>query len=135
MNLTSLDPQPLKSGTALEFTFSVEWEANTIPFARRFERYLDYSFFEHQVRAGLLCSRGCRGSAAMLGAAWDLRMVPDIGGIITREQCALHSSPVRGGWWAETAAFLRSSALWTAASLKPGHNIEVGNTCWSTRRP
>ena len=50
VNLTSLDPQPLKSGTALEFTFSVEWEANTIPFARRFERYLDYSFFEHQVR-------------------------------------------------------------------------------------
>ena len=49
VNLTSLDPQPLKSGTSLEFTFSVEWEANTIPFARRFERYLDYSFFEHQV--------------------------------------------------------------------------------------
>ena len=50
VNLTSLDPQPLKSGTSLEFTFSVEWEPSETPYARRFERYLDYSFFEHQVR-------------------------------------------------------------------------------------
>lgn len=50
VNLTSENPQPLKSGSALDFTFSVEWEATPIPFARRFERYLDYSFFEHQVR-------------------------------------------------------------------------------------
>ena len=71
----------------------------------------------------------------MVGAARELLMVPDIGGIITGEQCALHSSPVRGGWWAETAAFLRSSGLWTAATLKPGHGVEVGRTCWSTRRP
>jgi hypothetical protein len=27
----------------------VKWQQSNIPFARRFERYLDYSFFEHQV--------------------------------------------------------------------------------------
>jgi transmembrane 9 superfamily protein 3 len=27
----------------------VRWEASTIPFAKRFERYLDYNFFEHQI--------------------------------------------------------------------------------------
>lgn len=42
---------PLVEGTNLEFTYSVKWQQSNIPFGRRFERYLDYSFFEHQVRA------------------------------------------------------------------------------------
>jgi hypothetical protein len=49
VNLTSDVPKPLTPGTSLEFTYSVRWEASTIPFAKRFERYLDYNFFEHQV--------------------------------------------------------------------------------------
>lgn len=28
----------------------VHWKATSIPFVRRFERYLDFNFFEHQVR-------------------------------------------------------------------------------------
>ena len=32
----------------IEFTYSVNWAPTSITFARRFERYLDYNFFEHQ---------------------------------------------------------------------------------------
>ena len=51
VNLTSENPQPITSGKELAFTYSVQWQATAIPFARRFERYLDYNFFEHQVGA------------------------------------------------------------------------------------
>ena len=51
VNLTSEGSQPLKAGANLEFTYSVQWIPTDITFARRFERYLDYSFFEHQVWA------------------------------------------------------------------------------------
>jgi len=47
--LTSENPQKIEAGGSLEFTFSVRWTPSSIPFARRFERYLDYTFFEHQV--------------------------------------------------------------------------------------
>lgn len=50
VNLTSETPRPVTAGTALEFTYSVKWEATDIPFRKRFNRYLDYNFFEHQVR-------------------------------------------------------------------------------------
>lgn len=30
-------------------TYSVKWEETTVSFARRFDVYLDYPFFEHQV--------------------------------------------------------------------------------------
>jgi hypothetical protein len=49
INLTSESPQPLSSGGQLAFTYSVQWKATSIPFVRRFERYLDFNFFEHQV--------------------------------------------------------------------------------------
>ena len=49
VNLTSENPQPISAGTTVEFTFSVKWTPTSIPFTRRFERYLDYNFFEHQV--------------------------------------------------------------------------------------
>ncbi|KAL4541378.1 hypothetical protein Ndes2437B_g05748 [Nannochloris sp. 'desiccata'] len=49
VNLTSEDPQPITSGAALEFTYSVNWAPSSIEYSRRFERYLDYNFFEHQI--------------------------------------------------------------------------------------
>lgn len=54
VNLTSDVPKPLVPGTSLEFTYSVKWEASSIPFPKRFERYLDYNFFEHQVRRNMI---------------------------------------------------------------------------------
>lgn len=49
VNLTSENPQPIVPGMNVEFTYSVRWAPSAIPFPRRFERYLDYNFFEHQV--------------------------------------------------------------------------------------
>uniref|UniRef100_A0A061RAB8 Transmembrane 9 superfamily member n=1 Tax=Tetraselmis sp. GSL018 TaxID=582737 RepID=A0A061RAB8_9CHLO len=49
VNLTSESPRPLVEGSNLEFTYSVKWQQTSIPFRRRFERYLDYNFFEHQI--------------------------------------------------------------------------------------
>ena len=49
INLTSESPQPLSSGAALKFTYAIQWKASSIPYVRRFERYLDFNFFEHQV--------------------------------------------------------------------------------------
>jgi hypothetical protein len=49
VNLTSENPQPIVPGVNVEFTYSVRWTPTSIAFARRFERYLDYNFFEHQV--------------------------------------------------------------------------------------
>lgn len=49
VNLTSEDLQPIASGTKVEFTYSVTWAPTPIHFSRRFERYLDYNFFEHQI--------------------------------------------------------------------------------------
>jgi len=48
VNLTSENPQPIAPGVNIEFTYSVNWAPSAITFARRFERYLDYNFFEHQ---------------------------------------------------------------------------------------
>lgn len=49
VNLTSENPVPITVGAKLEFTYSVNWILSEIPFAKRFERYLDYNFFEHQI--------------------------------------------------------------------------------------
>ncbi len=49
VNLTSENPSVLASGETLEFSYSVKWTPTATPFSRRFEKYLDYSFFEHQV--------------------------------------------------------------------------------------
>ncbi|CAL5229553.1 g12903 [Coccomyxa viridis] len=49
VNLTSENPQPIAPGVTIEFTYSVNWAPTSITFARRFERYLDYNFFEHQI--------------------------------------------------------------------------------------
>ena len=51
VNLTSEQPKALAAGETLEFTYAVNWVPTATPFNRRFERYLDYNFFEHQVPA------------------------------------------------------------------------------------
>eukprot|EP00879_Flechtneria_rotunda_P015969 GHRR01016701.1.p1 GENE.GHRR01016701.1~~GHRR01016701.1.p1 ORF type:complete len:250 (+),score=79.13 GHRR01016701.1:390-1139(+) len=49
VNLTSSEPVALKEGQQVTFTFAVNWLPTNTPFHRRFERYLDYNFFEHRV--------------------------------------------------------------------------------------
>ncbi len=51
MNLTSENPVPIseKSSRKLRFTYSVHWHKTDKAFADRFNRYLEYDFFEHQI--------------------------------------------------------------------------------------
>ena len=49
VNLTSDNPKPLKADTTLPLTFSVTWHPTQKTFASRFDRYLDFDFFEHQI--------------------------------------------------------------------------------------
>ncbi len=49
VNLTSQDPKLIEVGATLDFSYDVLWQETTKPFDSRFERYLDYSFFEHQI--------------------------------------------------------------------------------------
>jgi hypothetical protein len=49
VNLTQDSPKPLEAGKKLDLMYSVKWIPTTITFARRFDVYLDYPFFEHQV--------------------------------------------------------------------------------------
>ncbi|KAG6390254.1 hypothetical protein SASPL_147986 [Salvia splendens] len=49
VNLTQENAQPLEEGRVLEMTYSVKWVPTNISFARRFDVYLDYPFFEHQI--------------------------------------------------------------------------------------
>eukprot|EP00602_Paraphysomonas_sp_CaronLab_P004410 CAMPEP_0185033530 /NCGR_PEP_ID=MMETSP1103-20130426/22539_1 /TAXON_ID=36769 /ORGANISM="Paraphysomonas bandaiensis, Strain Caron Lab Isolate" /LENGTH=521 /DNA_ID=CAMNT_0027569823 /DNA_START=70 /DNA_END=1632 /DNA_ORIENTATION=+ len=48
-NLTSENPVPIELGSTLRYTYSVRWKATTKPFETRFNRYLEYDFFEHQI--------------------------------------------------------------------------------------
>jgi transmembrane 9 superfamily protein 3 len=54
VNLTQDNLQPIKAGKVLEFTYAVEWVETNTTFAHRFDAYLDYPFFEHQVNP--ICS-------------------------------------------------------------------------------
>lgn len=49
VNLTSENPVPIEAGQKLQFTYSVEWVPTVKPFATRFNRYLEYDFFEHKI--------------------------------------------------------------------------------------
>ncbi|XP_075520692.1 transmembrane 9 superfamily member 1-like [Primulina tabacum] len=49
VNLTQHNPKPLEVGVTLDMTYSVKWTPTNISFARRFDVYLDYPFFEHQI--------------------------------------------------------------------------------------
>lgn len=49
VNLTSETPKPLVTGSIHPLTYSVKWVSSNIPFEKRFDRYLDIDFFEHQI--------------------------------------------------------------------------------------
>lgn len=49
VNLTSDNPTLVKEGTTLQWTYEVNWSETGVRFDDRFDRYLDYSFFEHQI--------------------------------------------------------------------------------------
>lgn len=49
VNLTSENPVPLDVNQKLQFTYSVHWTKSTKPFDLRFNRYLEYDFFEHKI--------------------------------------------------------------------------------------
>jgi transmembrane 9 superfamily protein 3 len=48
-NLTSENPVPIEAGQLLQFTYSVHWKETKKPFVDRFNRYLEYDFFEHKI--------------------------------------------------------------------------------------
>jgi transmembrane 9 superfamily protein 3 len=49
VNLTSENPVPIETGQKLQFTYSVEWVSTEKCFEHRFNRYLEYDFFEHKI--------------------------------------------------------------------------------------
>ncbi|KAI9103631.1 hypothetical protein K1719_023254 [Acacia pycnantha] len=49
VNLTQEGPKPLEGVRTLDMTYSVKWEPTNVTFGRRFDVYLDYPFFEHQI--------------------------------------------------------------------------------------
>ena len=49
VNMTSENPTKIAPGTELVFSYSVQWSKSENTFEDRFNRYLDYSFFEHQI--------------------------------------------------------------------------------------
>ncbi|KAI3448330.1 hypothetical protein Pfo_004995 [Paulownia fortunei] len=49
VNLTQQRPKSLEVGRTLDMSYSVKWIPTNISFARRFDVYLDYPFFEHQI--------------------------------------------------------------------------------------
>ncbi|KAL0927063.1 hypothetical protein M5K25_001218 [Dendrobium thyrsiflorum] len=49
VNITQETPKLLEHGKTLEMTYSVKWIATNVTFAHRFDAYLDYPFFEHQI--------------------------------------------------------------------------------------
>ncbi|MBA0849840.1 hypothetical protein Goshw_021371 [Gossypium schwendimanii] len=49
VNLTQESPKQLEAGRTLDMTYSVKWLPTNVTFARRFDIYLDYPFFEHQI--------------------------------------------------------------------------------------
>ncbi|KAF3556952.1 hypothetical protein F2Q69_00013372, partial [Brassica cretica] len=49
VNLTQDNLIPLEAGRTVDLTYSVNWIPTDVTFARRFDVYLDYPFFEHQI--------------------------------------------------------------------------------------
>lgn len=41
---------PLTSGATVIFTYEVIWKASDVEFEKRFDKYLDPTFFQHRVR-------------------------------------------------------------------------------------
>lgn len=51
VNLTQDGAKTLVDGKVYDMTYSVKWMPTDVTFGRRFDVYLDYPFFEHQVFA------------------------------------------------------------------------------------
>jgi transmembrane 9 superfamily protein 3 len=49
VNLTSENPVPIDRSESIRFTYSVNWYPTDIAFSKRFDKYLDNNFFEHQI--------------------------------------------------------------------------------------
>jgi transmembrane 9 superfamily protein 3 len=49
VNLTTENPVQLVKETEITYTYSISWHETELSFEDRFEKYLDYNFFEHQV--------------------------------------------------------------------------------------
>ncbi|XP_074279568.1 transmembrane 9 superfamily member 1-like [Silene latifolia] len=49
VNMTQDGAKPVEDGRVYELTYTVTWIPTDISFAKRFEVYLDYPFFEHQI--------------------------------------------------------------------------------------
>lgn len=74
VNLTQESPKPLEVGRTVDMTYSVKWISTNVTFARRFDVYLDYPFFEHQVKhidVLFLLSTVCRSFDVLLLAEDD----------------------------------------------------------------
>ncbi|GAB2291168.1 Transmembrane 9 super member 1 [Dionaea muscipula] len=49
VNLTQDGAKPLEEGRVYDMTYTVKWTQTNVTFGRRFDVYLDYPFFEHQI--------------------------------------------------------------------------------------
>ena len=49
VNMTSSNPQVVKAGTPLKITTSITFVASSIQYNNRFQRYLQYNFFEYRI--------------------------------------------------------------------------------------
>ena len=49
INVTALGLTPLVRDAELSFTYEVNWKRSAVTFDRRFDKYLDSSFFQHRV--------------------------------------------------------------------------------------
>ncbi|KAJ4761677.1 Transmembrane 9 superfamily member [Rhynchospora pubera] len=49
VNLTQENPKLLEVGKTLDMTYSIKWMRTNVTFLHRFDVYLDYPFFEHQI--------------------------------------------------------------------------------------
>eukprot|EP00941_MAST-03F_sp_MAST-3F-sp1_P005436 g5436.t1 len=49
VNLKSQNPVLIESGAVIDFSYSVVWKPTKLTFKNRFERYLDFTFFEHSI--------------------------------------------------------------------------------------
>lgn len=58
VNLFCEEPVSLVAGEAVKFSYSVTFKPSTVPFEKRFDKYLDRAFFQHHVRA-LATRRNC----------------------------------------------------------------------------
>uniref|UniRef100_A0A803M357 Transmembrane 9 superfamily member n=1 Tax=Chenopodium quinoa TaxID=63459 RepID=A0A803M357_CHEQI len=49
VNLTQDGAKPVEEGKVYDMTYTVKWIPTNVTFAKRFDVYLDYPFFEHQI--------------------------------------------------------------------------------------